>query len=532
MYEKLQPLYPEGQANRTDPILRHDTKYGADVIIKQYQPQYNDDATYPATPGMIEDPTSRDAIHFPLVRVNNHVIDKYNIIKCVVHNDRFTPYLELVFKDNGNVIQFSDMPGLDNVVTVVMIEYDKGAHRPIKTNFYTTSCNILNNTFYINAEFKCLPLEALQFKQEVFHYPGEGCKSKFCNLPPNDHPTTYEFLHTVAENCGLGFSATQKCRSIKDDRYRILRKKKYKDIVPEHTACGGLDENSIFDSWIDPWGNLVMVNLPWIMNEDVKPDELGSLVTVGVETTIGNADSTKKTPCMVQRIISNLTLGGPGYNNMIVTDVNKMVDLSSGFYKGTFKEYSTVNPEGQGDSRNQLKTEQIRETESSNAGQNFTDNYEFSSQEFAGFEMSSMTPTISQRHRHDEYFKKHRAHMVKASLLETNFGLERGMLCSLLWFVSDPVKKSIIANTEPNLTESDITSEIKNTVDNDASKIIDREHEPVLDTAISGIYYIDGIDWEYDSELERITQHLYMIKKGNVTEYYDKTNAVRQSATQ
>lgn len=529
MYENLQPLYPEGQTNRTDPILRHDTKYSADVIVTQYTPQYNDDGSYTVKKGMIEDPTSRDGVHFPLIRVNNHLIDKYSIRKCVIHNDRFTPYLELVFRDEDNLIEFSDMPGLDNVITVVMIEKDKSAHRPIKTNFYMTSCSIYNNTFYITAEFKCLPLESLQFKQEVFHYPGDGCKSKFCNLPANNHPTTFEFLHTVAEKCGLGFSATQKCRSIKDDRYRILRKKKYKDAVQEHTACGGLDENSIFDSWIDPWGNLVMVNVPWIMNEDVKPDELGSLVTVGIDTAEGNSDGTKKTPAMVQRILSNISVSGGGYNNMMVRDVNKMVDLSTGFYKGTFTEYNTVNPEGQGNSRNQLKTEQIKETESSNAGNNFSSDYEFHNQEFAGFEMSSMTPTISQRRKHDEYFKKHRAHIVKATLVETNFGLERGMLCTLLWFVSDPTKKSIIANTDANLQETNYTGEIKDRVDNDASNSIAIEHEPVLDTSMSGLYYIDGIDWEYDSEVERISQHLYLIKKGDVTEFYDRTNARRVS---
>ena len=109
-------------------------------------------------------------------------------------------------------------------------------------NFYITDCNVVDNTFYITAEFKCLPLEKQQFKQEVFHWPDEGCKSPHCNLSANFHPTTYEFLHVISENCGLGFSATQKCRSIKDDRYRILKKQKYKDLAQEHAACGGLDE--------------------------------------------------------------------------------------------------------------------------------------------------------------------------------------------------------------------------------------------------------------------------------------------------
>ncbi len=525
MYETLKKIYPEGPANRTDPILRHDSPYTAETIAMLYRPQREEGSD----PGVPQDNVQRDAIHYPLIRVNNHILLEDSIVHFALHHDRFMPYIELTFRDTDNVVQFSDMPGLDNVVTVVMIENHPVAHRPVKLNFYVTECRIDGSLFYILAEFKCLPLEKQQFKQDVFHYPSGGCTAKWCQLGPNFHPTTYEFLHVIAENCGLGFSATQKCRSIKDDRFRLLKKEKYRDAAQEHTACGGLDENSIFDSWIDPWGTLVMVNLPWVMNEPVAPDELGSLITTSVETADAGSEGTKVTPpTMVHRILCNVSRV-TGINNMMIKSIEKIVDLSSGYYSGTLTEYNTVQATGTDGGTNNLKTMQIQERENSKTAVKNTTDFEFHNQHFAGFEMSMLTPTVQQRHIHDEYFKQQRAHMFKATLMQPNFGLERGMLCMVLWFAQDPTQKAIILSQSPNLEEGGDGEQPRKTTDEDES--IFNQYEPVMDTVLSGMYYIDGIVWEYgndyDTEGNKIQQHLYLIKKGPVTQYYDKTGMIR-----
>lgn len=528
MFETLKPLYPEGSTNRTDPIVRHESKYSGGIIATLYRPQHDTESRgLPNTP---MDAVQRDGVHYPLIRVNNHLILEDWIEHFTLYNDRFTPYINLSFFDGSGNIQLSDMPGLNNVVTVFMMENDKNAHRCIKMDFYITECNIYGNTFNIWAEFKCLPLEKQQLKQEVFHYPGEGCKCKWCNLPPNFHPTTYEFLHVVAEQCGLGFSATQRCKDINDDRYRILKKEKYKDAVIEHTACGGLDENSIFDSWIDPWGMLVMVNLPWIMHEEVQPDELASIVTVAVETAEAGSEGAKVSPGMTHRILSNVSEVS-SLHNMIIKSLEKTVDLASGYYEGTLTEYNTITPEGCGDGKNTLKTIQVQQSEDSLTGKKYQDSFEFQNQEFAGFEMSTMTPTINQRRIHDIYFRQQRAHMFKATLQQPNFGLERGMLVMILWCLDDAVQKATSLNQSPNLTTED-TSDAgqirQNSADDEAIGDI---RKPIIDESLSGFYYIDGTDWEYDGNNgEKIQQHLYLIKKGPITQYYDNTGLTRFNA--
>ena len=48
-----------------------------------------------------------------------------------------------------------------------------------------------------------------------------------------------------------------------------------------------------------------------------------------------------------------------------------------------------------------------------------------------------------------------------------------------------------------------------------------------MDVAISGMYYIDGTDWEYENDGQKIEQHLYLFKKAPITQYYDKTGVTR-----
>ena len=520
MYEELKPLYPSGPTNRTDPIVRHDSNYNGEIIATLWRPQY--DQENGGIAGENIESTKWDAIRYPLIRINNHLLTEDCIKSFVLHNDRFMPYLDIIFEDTDDTIQFSDMPGLDNVITVVILESDPEAHRPIKMDFYVTNCKIIGSTFYVWAEFKCLPLEQQILSQEVFHYPGSGCQAEHCKLPANMSPTTYEFLHVIAEKAGLGFSASQKCRSIKDDRYRILKKEKYKDAAQEHTACGGLDEESIFDSWIDPWKNLVMVNLPWIMKEPVKPDELSSTLISGVSSGDSTVD-TISTSTDVHRILSNVSMI-TGFNNMMITKIEKLVDLNSGYYQGTLTEYNTVMPEGYKDSHNELKPEQILEQENSLAAEETPEKFEFHSQEFCGFEMALKTPTVQQKRRHNEYFKQQRAHMFKVTMLEPNFGLERGMLCLILWFTDNTTQKSIIIEQAPNLytADGDMTRQ-----DSEGESAQDNIYDPIMDVAMSGMYYIDGTDWEYNADDENITQHLYLIKKSPITQYYDKTGMPR-----
>lgn len=524
MYETLKPFFPNGPTNRTDPIVRHESPYEAEAIATFNTPEYKLDEN--GVVGQTVDPTKSDAIMYPLIKFNNHILDSSQIIKLTLHNDRFMPYIDLIFWDEYNTIEFGDMPGLNNVVTVIIFENRPEAHKPIKMNFYVTSCDVEDRTFYIQGEFKCLPLEKENFKQEVFHWPSPGCPAKWCQLGPNNHPTTYEFLHVIAENCGLGFSATQKTKEIKDDRWRILKRQKYKDVAQTATACGGIDENNMFDSWIDPWGYLVMANVSWLMKEKTPPDELASQVTTGVETAEGYTESTKIEVGWVHRILSNMSQV-EGMNNMMIKEFRKLVDLDTGYYNGTLSDYHTLFAEGPDkNGKNTLNLQQIQETEKSWPGKK-TDEYEFHSTEFSGVEMAELTQTIEQRRRHDEYFKKLRTNMFKVTLSEVNFGFERGMLTYILWWTNDEMQKAGIKQWEGNIPEQ-VEEPGKLKPEGSWEGIIN-EHETMIDPSVTGTYYIDGTDFEWDQDEGKIVQHLYLIRKedNDFSQFYNKEWPIR-----
>ena len=112
------------------------------------------------------------------------------------------------------------------------------------------------------------------------------------------------------------------------------------------------------------------------------------------------------------------------------------------------------------------------------------------------------------------------------TLQEPNFGLERGMLTFLEWFVQNPVQKGEVMNWRQNLHENGEgdNSELGDTGDKSG---LDDEYTMILDVALSGLYYIDGTDWEWDPDNGKIQQHLYLIKKNALTEYYNKENPAR-----
>lgn len=525
MWEAIKPIYPAGPCNRTDPQMLHDNRYTPEPIVTQHREQYN--LASNADEGQPDDNTRHDAIFYPLIRVNNHLIGEEQIIKFVFHNDRFMPYIDLVFEDTYDTVEFGDMPGLNNVIAVVMLEGIPDAHKPIKMNFYITSCEVVEHTFYIQAEFKCLPLEEEQLKQEVFYWPSAGCS--YCGLGPRFYPTTFELLHVIADNCGLGFGATQYTKEIEDIRYRILKRQKYKDVIQDAVACGGINEDNMFDAWIDPWENLIMANVSWEFSEAVTPDELATMATTGVETADGLTTDTKKDIGWCHRILSNISTV-TGYNNLMITEIKKMVDLHSGYYDGTLTDYNTIYPEGvklpEGDpAHNDLRLQQVQERENSLTGHS-TDEFRYDANNFAGFDMAELTKTVAQRQRHDEYFRKLRSKIYRVTMLEPNFGLERGMLTFVQWFVADNTQKSTVLYWRENL-HVDESGEPQKYHDLGETDMLDDEYSMVLDVAVSGIYYIDGTDFEWDPDNGKIQQHLYLIKRNSLNEYYNKANTSR-----
>ena len=51
----------------------------------------------------------------------------------------------------------------------------------------------------------------------------------------------------------------------------------------------------------------------------------------------------------------------------------------------------------------------------------------------------------------------------------------------------------------------------------------------VLNTSISGMYFIDGIEFNYNRNEKRIKQVLYLIKRGDSMSYLNATSKIKMS---
>ena len=100
--------------------------------------------------------------------------------------------------------------------------------------------------------------------------------------------------------------------------------------------------------------------------------------------------------------------------------------------------------------------------------------------------------------------------------------LERGMLTSVMIFEYDHIKKrKILANfsnfygeTETDKEDPEVQNALKNNEVDYAT--------PIMNIAISGIYYIDGLEFEYNKLREDIVQTLYLVKKGEIRNWDNK----------
>lgn len=515
--QQVKPLYPDGPCNRTDPIVRHESNYNSGTIVKTYIPQSSEDKDVETNPYLEQDNTAVDGIRIPLVKLNNRVINGSQIDYFKLSSTSFTPYLSISVIDDGGMIEFSDVPGFDNVITVVIIIPVDGVYKKISLDFYILSCNFSDNYASYFAVFKCMALEKTHLKQISL---SGGCSSKFCQLPSNDKPNTYELLHCIANECGLGFAATQQTKEIKDYNYRLIYSQNFIDVIKEHVSFGGLDENSIFDSWIDVWGNIVLVNVSWVFNEDVKIDELGTVVSYGTrQTNSADAKDSYQVGDLVPRVITNYDRCSK-LNNLMIESYTPLTDTGTLFSRGSNNTYNMMHHKGNGGSNN-VDTFDIVQKENSMDGRD--GDYEFDVTEFIGFECSTNTPICKQKCIRDKYFEKFRSRQLKVKLKQPNFMLERGMLTGVCIFEYDSNKKrkmiTNMSNFYGNKDSFEESPEVRKEL-NDESVDYDT---PMINVAISGIYYIDGIEFEYEKSHEDIVQTLYLIKKGEVTNWDNRT---------
>ena len=451
--------------NPTDPIVVIDPEIANKVVLKTY-----DD---PSTKGKNEggyNALKDDGINIPVIRLNNITLIDNHIDFVKIYFDSFLPKVLLSINDTENVINICDTPGYENEINIVIICDINGYYKKISLLFYITDFKIYGDYIAYDGVFKLQTMNTHMMKQI-----GKGKLN------------TYNMLLEIAKENKLGFAATEECEKIKDERYRLIQTKTYIDYINEQINIGGLNEESIFDAWIDIFGYIVMINVSYVMNVEIDPNQLMIYSMVGMNDTFNiNDDSINIEAVKLPRtLIYNKT--NPAQTNIQIDNFEVLINNNNIYNNGCLNtNYFMSSP----CSQNIINTEQIQIIENSIEGESDINKYEFSKTKFIGIEFSD-TPFLFQKQLHQRYFDKLRTKRIKVELTKLNLGLERGTLVNVIFkeYNNEVIK---LFSKENNVEQS-----------------ADGKINPFL----SGIFYIDSIIFEYKTENHKIQQYLYLIKK-------------------
>lgn len=453
--------------NPLDPIVVFDPTFQKRYVLKQYEDIENHNPSISDQTNSLKD----DAINIPVVKVNNVLLNDSQFDSLVINYDYFLPTIHVSVKDDEGFIKTCDTPGLDNFIEVIITSEVNGYYKKISLVFYITDYKIYDEYISYDGIYKLQSLNTNVFKQI-------GDKKL----------STYEMCEEIAKETKLGFAATEDCKDIKDEYYRLVQSTSYKDYIVEQLEIGGVDEKSIFDAWVDLFGYLVLVNVYYAMNEKIAPEQLTIHAMVGINSDVNSIPDV--TPTLLQRTLTNNKVNESDYN-LLFDNYENVVDNNKIYSDGALNQGYYMTSPGKD---NTIVNEELQIIENSLDGMQGCENYEYKKVQFLGIEFED-TSLLFKKKINKRYFDKLRARRLKLELNNYNLGLERGTLVNIIFKEYDNTVIKTITPTED----------------------IDDDAEGIVNPFSSGMYYIDGMEFTYKTEDHKIVQYLYLIKRDGLT---------------
>lgn len=494
--------------NFTDPIVRVDRTIAASPIAKVLAEVAGDSQEINLT-NTKTDNRQVDGIEVPLIKVNDKALEWSNIVYCKIYNTGLLPAMDLVVSYDTDADNLADAPGMDNKVTAILISPIDGIYKKMSIDFYIVNSSPYNGKVAYTCKYLCPPLEVNHTTTIIFN----GCAA--CGLGKNKRPTTFEFLHRLASLTGLGFSATDQCKEITDNNLRILQST-VAEAIPQHIGFGGKN-GQFFDAWIDPYGYITMVNLTWVLKTaPVEPDDL--ILSPIIGHMFENAadfgpDIRRYTDKPVTRYITNNRNTGVK-TNIYFKDFKLVNNNESIINSGTNSTFYSVTPTSIG-GNNSISTENITVDENTKEGKTDSARYNFEIVDFIGTEMADNTPILVQEKQRKSFLSGYRSSILEVTLDEINLGIQRGTLINVdLYVYSKEEKINMI--TMLYMAAGHTYGEAREYLKSKDANFIESLNDDTIEMPnfeLSGLYYVDGIEYEYSAASRRFVETLYLIKR-------------------
>lgn len=527
--------FDDSETNITDPIVCHDPVINVEGIttIYEFQEETNN------IPGNTEkneiyDMTKIAAIEFPLVVINDRNINSMNIISMSITYNSFLPNIVITIDDPQQNEQRINTTQMSSIIKVCMISSIDGVYKKIllnfrvydvKTNEFNSSVTTYYGTYYVEG-FRQINTKTI--------YMDSICNGQNCNQGDHLNANTWEMLHKISELTGLGFAATNNCKEINDRLVRNIYSQRFDTFIEQQLMHSGTDENNIFDAWVDLYGYIVLVNVAWVMNAEIKNTDLSIIADVGMQGT--SYDSISSHPEKVVRMLTNFSrmvnksnLEISNYRIQVQNDSIKFGTLENVYSFNFANNLTTIDSIDIQTKQNSIDGEYIEEY---NTGKNKpTPTFNFNDDKWTG--LTGGYDIHMQQSIRTAYFRKLRQSILQVELKDPNFGLQRGTLVNILIFDNDPINKQLLISELENITsENDNTEMTKIESDDvDIKELLINDGNQFPNYKLSGLYYIDGMQFEYERNNGRIIQTLFLIKKGSTSGYENKHTSPKVDAS-
>lgn len=525
---------PAIERNYTDPKVIHDPSIKRGGIARNYAPQNkvnNDNGDI----GTIEayEQLKTDGIYYPLVMYNHTVLEPHCLKKLYIHYTEIVPTIDLIISDPRGDIKFKNTPSYDNLLTVVIVPPKDGAYKKISLNFYITetsdygSGNILvHGKWYLKDLYENTGLVAITYPGCIHIYP--QFPEFDCLPPPDPKPNTWEFLHTIATKTGLGFACTHMCRDIPDHLPRLQHNTSLIQDLETNIKYAQVDENTIFDYWIDLYGYIVLVNVPWVLNETKYTYNWYDIIsTTGLKAS--DNDTIKQKFVITHRTLTNYKMTGSKSDLSFINYTTK-TDLSHQD-DGTTTSVITLSQEGSTKgANNACMTTDVSQNQTNIDSISNRAKHDVTGKSIHNIDLTgeNMMERMTIRNK---FFQVRNSEVITIEMQEVNFGLQRGTIVNIVFYEYDVAKKKKIIDDASNIerdwlytgtgTKEDVypdKGEMK--IEQLTRKdILEDETIGIPDLSRYGLYYITGMDFTYDYESGDLKQFVHVIKKGMTTKY-------------
>ena len=495
--------------NPTDPVVVFDPEFDFSKIAIPINP--NVDGTLDSSENNNVDILSISGVNVPLLKMNNKFILFDKIYSLEISVKEFLPKIEVTLNDEHKNIQATDIPGMNNVITVILTAGVDGANKKMSMDFYITDCKFNeDDTVTYKGEYKCNSLKQVKYSQI-----GDTALS------------TYEYLYKIAKELKLGFACTDKCKEINDKKYRQLYSQTYIDYITKEIKHAGLDSDSVFDVWVDNFGYIVLVNLSYIFSEEVKPKQLSIKSIIGKNITTNVASSgegIKQQVIEVYRIISN-SQENINIDNLYISEYHSRVNNNNILNKGTKNRYYYLSSPCD---QNLLVQKNLQVIENSIDGILGMDEYVYENLEFIGTNQNEEDVCeIYQEQVVENFFNSIYSKELEVTLDTANYSLQRGMLVYIMineYYVEN--REFILKNSQNALTNGNNVEKDSDDSYKDNEKMID-ENNGIMNPGLSGLYYIKDMTFFFSGGINRISQRLTLVPKkmsNNLNNKYTSVN--------